>query len=186
LTPFDEAFLDGFRRGDDSAVREFYGAYHRLVFAISFRVLGNRALAEDATQQTFIQAWKAAATFEAGRDAAPWLATIARRAAIDIQRRERRRPSVPLDSAPIADGSMVALPLSMEQVWETWQLRAALDGLESAEREIMRLQHLEGLSQVEVAERLGIPVGTVKSRSFRAHRVLARTLAHLREPTEGM
>ena len=75
------------------------------------------------------------------------------------------------------------MPESAEAAYEAWEVRRALDDLPAEEREVVRLQHLEGLSQSEVAQRLGVPVGTVKSRSFRAHRHLAARLGHLREET---
>ena len=93
----DTAVMERFRTGDDDAVRELYRQYGRLVFTIAVRILGDRQLAEDATQQTFLQAWRAASTFDPGRDPAPWLATITRRVAIDMQRSEARRPSTSLE-----------------------------------------------------------------------------------------
>ena len=93
----DPAVMERFRTGDDDAVRTLYRHYGRLVFTIAVRILGNRQLAEDATQQAFLQAWRAASTFESGKDPAPWLATIARRVAIDMQRREVRRPATSLE-----------------------------------------------------------------------------------------
>ena len=77
---------------------------------------------------------------------------------------------------------MVTDPPSAEQLWDTWQVRSAIDALDDREREVVRLQHLEGFTQQEIAERLGVALGTVKSRSFRAHKTLADRLRHLREP----
>ena len=178
----DAAMVAAFRRGDDEAVRQMYGTYSRLVLTVAFRVLGDRGLAEEATQQTFLQAWRNAASFEVERDPAPWLVTIARRVAIDIQRREARRPVTALEDAPPDDPSLVTDPPSAAQLWDTWQVRAAIDELDEREREVVRLQHLEGFTHAEIAEQLGIAVGTVKSRSFRAHRTLATRLRHLIEP----
>ena len=115
------------------------------------------------------------------RELGPWLATIARRTSIDIHRRESRRPTTPLDDVPPADSSVVELPVGVERSYEVAEVRAAIDALPADEREVVRLQHLEELTHTEVAERLGVPVGTVKSRSFRAHRHLAARLGHLRE-----
>ena len=180
----DPAVMEQFRAGDDDAVRVLYRHYGRLVFTIALRILGNRQLAEDATQQTFLQAWRAAATFEPDKDPAPWLATITRRVAIDIQRSEARRPSTSLEVTNADEPALVSLPPSAEVVWETWQVREAIDGLQAEEREVVRLLHLEGHSQSEVAELLGLALGTVKSRSHRAHQHLATRLKHLREPIE--
>lgn len=181
---FDSAVMERFRTGDDDAVRALYRHYGRLVFTIAVRILGDRQLAEDATQQTFLQAWRAASTFDSGRDPAPWLATITRRVAIDMQRSEARRPATSLEVTSADEPALVSLPPSAEAVWETWQVRAAIDTLAPDEREVVRLQHLEGHSQSEIAEKLGVAIGTVKSRSFRAHQHLANRLKHLREPID--
>ena len=176
--------MERFRAGDDDAVRKLYHQYGRLVFTVALRILGNRQLAEDAAQQAFLQAWRAASTFEPGRDPAPWLATITRRVAIDMQRSEARRPSTSLEVADADEPALVSLPPSAEAVWETWQVRAAIDELQPEEREVVRLQHIEGHSQSEIATKLGLALGTVKSRSHRAHQHLASRLKHLREPID--
>jgi RNA polymerase sigma factor (sigma-70 family) len=180
----DEELARGLRDGDDAAVRALYERFGGLVFTIAYQTLRDRQRAEEATQQTFLQAWRNADRFEPGRDFAPWLATIARRAAIDILRREQRRPAGSLESADPGDSSLVALPPSAERVEAIWSVRAAIESLEPDEREIVRLQHLEGYTHAEIAETLGIAVGTVKSRSHRAHRRLANRLAHLNDRSE--
>jgi RNA polymerase sigma-70 factor (ECF subfamily) len=177
----DVAIVHAFRRGDDDAVRAVYTRYAGLVFSVSMHILRDRPLAEEATQQTFVQAWRASRSFDGERDLAPWLATIARRVAIDIVRREGRRPSTPLEDADPNDAALVSLPPNETKAWEVAQVRLAIDALPPDERDVVRLQHLEGYTHVEIAERLGIAVGTVKSRSFRAHRALADHLAFLRE-----
>ena len=113
----------------------------------------------------------------------PWLATIARRVAIDIHRREQPSRSRPLDDAGSTDPALIAEPPDIERSFEAWELRRALDELPADERELVELNHLQGLTHSEIAEQLGVPVGTVKSRSFRAHRRLAARLGHLREST---
>jgi len=177
----DEATVEAFRRGDEAAVRAVFGQYSGLVMAVAMRVLGDRSGAEEAVQQTFLQAWRNAGSFESGRELAPWLATVARRAAIDIQRREGRRDTSPLDDADPTDAALIVMPPSEERAWEAGQVRLAIDSLAADEREIVRLQHLHGFTQQQIADHLSIAVGTVKSRSFRAHKALAAALAHLRE-----
>lgn len=176
--------LAGFRAGDPNGVRAVYREYGRLVFAVAHRTLGSRELAEEATQQTFVKAWQAAAGFEPTRDLGPWLATIARRTAIDVYRREALRRTEPLAGAGADPPSVVDLPAGVERAYDVWMVRQAIEELPDEEREIVRLQHLEELTQAEVADRLGLPIGTVKSRSFRAHRRLAARLGHLREGGE--
>ena len=167
-----------FQDGDPDAVRDFYNRYGRAVFTVAYRALGDRGLAEEAVQQTFLQAWRAAARFDPERDPAPWLYAIARRVAVDVYRRERRHESAEPD-----EPEMAVLSQSFEGTWEAWQVRSALDRVPIDEREIVRATHYLGLTHEETAERLGIPVGTVKSRSYRAHRRLAGLLSHLREAT---
>jgi RNA polymerase sigma factor (sigma-70 family) len=175
--------LVGFREGDPDAVRSVYREYGGLVYAVAMRTLGSRDLADEATQMTFVKAWRAADGFDPGRELGPWLATIARRTAIDIHRREARRPTAPLDEIESSDPTVIELPVGVERSFEVGEVRAAIDELPAEEREIVRLQHLEELTQAEVADRLGVPIGTVKSRSFRAHKRLAARLGHLREAT---
>jgi RNA polymerase sigma-70 factor, ECF subfamily len=173
--------LERFRTGDPDAVRAVYRAYGRLVFAVARSAIGSAELAEEITQQTFLKAWKAASTIEPGRDLAPWLVTIARRTAIDLYRVESRQVAGNIDDVPAGHRALVEQPPSVERTWEAWQVRQAVDELPDEERELMRLQHVEGLTQSQVAERLGVPIGTVKSRTFRAHKRLAAKLGHLRE-----
>jgi RNA polymerase sigma-70 factor (ECF subfamily) len=159
-----------------------YDGYGRLVFSVAYKVLGDVGLAEDAVQQTFVQAWRAAATYDPQRALGAWLATIARRVAIDVYRRERRhRGAGDLDASA---STLMARQPSVEQISDMWEVRQALDDLPDADRELLRLQHYEELTQSEIAEKLAIPIGTVKSRSSRAHRRLATMLNHLREPVE--
>lgn len=178
------AVIDGFRAGDDGAVRAVYEQFGRLVYTVAYRVLGDRGLAEEASQQAFVQAWRSASRFEAERELGPWLATIAKRAAIDIHRRESRRRAESIETASAAEPALVTEAPRVEQIYEVWQVREAIDQLGRDEREVVRLQHLQGMSHPEIAEHLGVPVGTVKSRSFRAHRQLAARLGHLRGPTD--
>ena len=112
----------------------------------------------------------------------PWLTTIARRTCIDLHRREARRSAVNLDDVSAAHPSLVTAGPDMDQGYDAWAVRQAIDDLPGDERAVVRLQHVEGLSHAEIADQLGVPVGTVKSRSFRAHRRLAAALGHLREP----
>lgn len=176
--------LARFRSGDPEAIRSVYREYSGLVYAVAYRVLGSRDLADEATQQTFVKAWRAAAAYDPSRELGPWLATIARRTAIDVHRKESRRPTAPLEELSTSHPDVVAMPPGVDQSYDVWSVRQAIDELPPDEREVVRLQHLEQLSHPEVAERMGIPVGTVKSRSFRAHQRLAAQLGHLREGEE--
>ena len=166
--------LERFRAGDEAALKTVYERFRGPVFAISVSILRDHGLAADATQQTFVKAWKSASTYDPDREPGPWIYAIARRTAIDIYRKRQR--SVVSDSVDRVD-----LPPSLDTIWEVFEVRAALDQLPDEEREVMRLSHFEGLTHTEIAEHMGIPVGTVKSRSHRAHRRLLELLAHLEE-----
>ena len=158
-----------------------YRAYARLVYAVAHRILADRGLCEEATQQTFLKAWRAAGSLDPDRDLGPWLATIAKRSAIDVYRRETRAAVSPLEAVVPDHPALVSPPVAAEDAYEVWEVRRAVSTLPVEERDVIRHQHFDGLTHAQIATRLGIPVGTVKSRSFRAHRHLAGELGHLRE-----
>src|SRR5690554_925357 len=110
--------MDRFRRGDHEAVRELYDLYSRPVFAIALRSLGDRVLAEEVVQQTFVNAWRAASRFDPDLDPAPWLYAIARRVAVDVYRRERRHREGRREET-----DMAVLPPSFEGLWEVWEVQ---------------------------------------------------------------
>ena len=153
-----------------------YRAYGRLVFSIAYRILGDTGRSEEATQTAFTKLWQAAARVDPDRDVRPLLFTIVRRTAYDMSESSRRQNWTPLED--IAEPSVDD---GLDRLSTEWQVRQAVDSLPEDEREIVRLQHLEGMTHTEVAEHLGLPVGTVKSRSFRAHKRLLSLLGPLRE-----
>lgn len=175
----DEDLGSRFAAGDPGAVRDAYDRYAGPVFSVAMSCLGDRELAADAVQQTFVKAWRAAASYDPARPLGPWLYAIARRVAVDVWRRERQ----PTQSGHDRETDVAVTPLSFERTWEAWEVRSALQRLPDAEREVLRLTHYVGMSQSEIAEELGVPVGTVKSRAHRAHRRLAGHLGHLLEVT---
>lgn len=175
VTP-ERAVIQAFVAGEPHAVRELYRRYARPMYAVAYRSLGDRGLAEEAVQQAFLQAWRAATRLDPDRDVAPWLFTIVRRVAVDLYRRERRhRNQEPLES------EIAELPPGFEHAWTAWEVRRGLEALPEEERTVLYATHFMGLTHEDAAEQLRIPVGTVKSRSFRAYRKLAALLAHLDE-----
>jgi RNA polymerase sigma-70 factor (ECF subfamily) len=174
----DPGLAARFAAGDPDTIRVLYQSYGRLVHAVAYKVLGDVGLAEDATQQTFVQAWRAAASYDPTRALGAWLATIARRVAIDVYRRERRHRGV--EAVDPSDPALVTAPPSVEQLYDVWEVREALGKLSDQERELIRMQHYGEFTHAEIARELEIPLGTVKSRSFRAHKRLAGLLGHLR------
>ncbi len=168
-----------FPAADDAVLRDVYERFGGAVYTVALSILGDPGRAADVVQATFVNAWQAAGRFNPQQELAPWLYTIARRQAIDAYRRERRAHVV--DTAELDDDQAA---VSLEATWEAWQVRLALEQLPLDERQVVRLSWFDGLAHPEIADKLGVPVGTVKSRSHRAHRRLAGLLAHVRDVGE--
>jgi RNA polymerase sigma-70 factor (ECF subfamily) len=150
-------------KGDAGAFEELYGRFARPVLGMAQRLLGDVGRAEDATQETFTSVWRSAGSFrpELG-SASSWLFTVARNSIID-RARQRWEPTVataPDEPAPGPDPSDAA-----EASWRAWQVHVALERLPEREREVLELAYWRGLSQSEVAARLDLPLGTVKTRT---------------------
>ncbi|HEY6794686.1 MAG TPA: sigma-70 family RNA polymerase sigma factor [Kineosporiaceae bacterium] len=169
--------VQAFRTGDVAALAAVYDRWSKPVWSVAVSVLGDPGLAEDATQETFLRAWRAASGYDPDRPLGPWLFTIARRTAIDVHRREARPTQG--GHAEEQEAASAGVEFALERAWDTWQVRAALAELPPEERDVLRMSHFEELTHREIAEALDVPVGTVKSRSHRAHRRLAGRLAHL-------
>ena len=156
-------------QGDRSAFDELYRRYARPVFGLALRRLGDRGRAEDAMQETFASIWRSAASYRPDRGpGAPWLYAVARNAIVD---RSRGHADVPAE-IPEQAAREPGPPDLAEQSWVAWRVHRALEELPDREREVIALAYWSGLSQSEVAEFLGIPLGTVKTRTRSA-------LAHL-------
>ena len=166
--------LQRFARAEPGAISELYREYGGSVFTVALSVLHDRDAAADAVQETFVKAHKAASSFDPDRRFAPWIYAIARRTAIDMAR--KRRPQTEL-----GDHDVPVFTEDIEQTWERFEVRRAVDQLPEEERSVVKLTHLDGLTQSEAAEQLGLPIGTVKSRSSRAYRRLAEMLLHMRQ-----
>jgi RNA polymerase sigma-70 factor, ECF subfamily len=163
----DEAVVALAARSDDTALAELYDRHGRTAYALALRVLRDAALAEDAVQDGFLTAWRTAAGFDPARGkASTWLLTLVHRRAVDVVRREERRRADVLDDAPIASGD--ATDESAEIRDERRRVQAALAKLPPDQREALELAYYGGLTQTELAERLGVPLGTIKSRMFTA------------------
>ncbi|GAB3934021.1 sigma-70 family RNA polymerase sigma factor [Kribbella albertanoniae] len=181
LISVDSELGERFHRGDLSALPELYGQFGRLMYVAAYNMLGDRELASDAVQRAFVQAWQGAGGFDPARELKPWLYAITRRAAVDVYRRERRAlANVSLDVSWEAEMQHATIA-SIEDTWQAWQVREALDKLHPDERRVIQLAYFDGFSQSEIARLLNVALGTVKSRTARAQRRLAELLSHLRE-----
>lgn len=172
--------LERFSAGDSEALAEVYRRYSRPVWGLAMAILHDRQLAEDAVTEAFLRAWRAAPSFDPARPLGPWLFTLARRAALDVLRRESR----PTRGGHEPEQDVVIELPDISASWEAWEVRSAVVELPSEEQIVVRLAHFDGLTHAEIASELGIPLGTVKSRSHRAYRRLASRLAHLRRERE--
>jgi RNA polymerase sigma-70 factor, ECF subfamily len=159
--------------GDRSAFELLYRRYARPVFGLALRRLGDRGRAEDAVQETFASVWRSAGSYKPERGpGAPWLYAVARNAIVD---RARSRSEPPME-APEEPARGPSPPELAEQNWIAWRVHRALEELPEREREVITLAYWSGLSQSEVAEFLGIPLGTVKTRTRAALMHLADVL----------
>ena len=170
----DEALVLLAARSQQAALAELYDRYGRPAYGLALRILRDEALAEDAVQEAFLGVWRGAARFlpERGK-ASTWILTLVHRRAVDLVRREERRRADTLEQAPepIGGGDVD------EEAWLRLQrerVQAALRQLPDQQREALELAYYGGFTQSELADRLGQPLGTIKSRMFMG-------LARLRE-----
>jgi RNA polymerase sigma-70 factor, ECF subfamily len=166
----EAALMIAVGRGDrDRALPELYRRYERRLYGLGFRLLGDQGLAEELVQETFLRVWRTADRYDPARGTvSAFVLSIARRLAIDLWRRPSSRPSEPEREPPAAvDETIDRLLLQLT-------VREALDSLPPAHREVIELSYHSDLTQTEVAERLGIPLGTVKSRAYHALRAFRR------------
>jgi RNA polymerase sigma-70 factor, ECF subfamily len=166
----EAALLIAVGRGDrDRALPELYRRYERRLFGLGIRLLGDRGLAEELVQETFLRVWRTADRFDPARGrVSAFILSIARRLAVDLWRRPSSRPAEPEREPPVAvDETIDRLLLQLT-------VRDALGSLPQAHREVIELSYHSDLTQAEVAKRLGIPLGTVKSRAYHALRAFRR------------
>jgi RNA polymerase sigma-70 factor (ECF subfamily) len=162
----DRAALERIARGELGALDDLYERYKTMAYSIAYRITNDATLAEDVVQEAFLGAWRNAARYIEGRGSVKtWLLSIVHHRAIDAVRRRRATVDLPeTDDAP-------PLALRLPDVWsevsanlDADEVRAALASLTDVQREAIELAYFGGLTQVEIAERTGTPLGTVKSR----------------------
>lgn len=163
------------RARDPDAFESLYDAYHRLVYGVAFRMLGDVSAAEDLTQAVFLKIWSTPELFRGGNFAA-WVVRVTRNRALDVIRaRSSRAESELPETLPEAD--------SIEDVafakLDAEQLRSALETLSPEQREPIELGFFGGITHEEIARRTGIPLGTIKTR-------IRSGLRKLRSALEGL
>ncbi len=175
----DDDLMQGVVRRDPTALMTLYDRHHRLAFALAYHVLGDAAEADEVVQDAFLVVWRRADSFTAARGGGvrAWLLTIVRHRAIDARRRSRRhREALGFEA--------VEETLATTDAWgevarrlERDEVRAAVGALPEEQRRAIELAYFEGLTQWEIAERTGTPLGTVKGRLRLGLRKLRGVLA---------
>jgi RNA polymerase sigma-70 factor, ECF subfamily len=183
-TPTDAELLRRIGAGDVPAVAELYDRHSGLLFALSLRIVRDRAEAEDVLHDAFVLVGERARQYVPERGAVgAWLVTLVRNLSIDRTRRRERRGAIARDVlVHEAQGQVAQAPPDPEALVETardrQRVRAALDTLPDVQRKTLEIAFYEGLTYAEIALREGVPIGTIKSRA-------ARALAALRVLLDG-
>jgi len=158
------------QRREPQALAELYDRYGGMIYRLVLRIVRDTGIAEDLVQETFLRAWNRAGAFDAERGAAgPWLLAIARNRALDYLRAQSRRGGNTMElnetehPAHFVDFQAAALNFDLAR-----QVKRALEQLSAGERTTIELAYFEGMSQSEIAERMGQPLGTVKTWMRRA------------------
>jgi RNA polymerase sigma-70 factor (ECF subfamily) len=174
----DEALIALMSRSDDAALEELYDRYAAPAYGLARRVVRDPDLAGDVVQEAFLAAWRSAGRFVPERGlASTWLLTLVHRRAVDRVRHEERRRTEPLGKRTDEPSA----PSAEESAWlglERQRVQDALRRLPSQQRELIELAYYGGFTQSQLAERLGRPLGTIKSQMFTA-------LANLRQILES-
>jgi RNA polymerase sigma-70 factor (ECF subfamily) len=172
----DEALVALVARADEDALAELYDRFGRAAYGLALRIVRDPALAEDAVQEGFLAVWRSSARFVAERaKASTWILTLIHRRAVDLVRREQPRRAEPLEAAPHAAGDDTE-----DEAWlrlRRARVQEALRKLPDKQREALELAYFGGFTQSQLADRLGEPLGTIKSRMFAGLATLRDLLA---------
>lgn len=173
------ADLGGVGAGDHVALRRVYDATLPKLYGICLHILRDRSEAEDALQETFLNVWRSARTYDPDRGVSPitWLAALARNRSIDRLRSGRLRAVQPLEAAAEVPDPGYTPAETSEHRRSALQLASCLDQLEPAQAEAIRGAYFGGLTHVALAQNVGVPLGTMKSR-------IRRSLLQLRAALE--
>src|SRR5215218_2707107 len=167
--------------GVEAAISELYDRYSRTVYGVGLKILGDRSSAEELVQDVFLKVWRSSRTFDPSRASfSTWLYRVTRSGALDLYRKRASRVRQVPNGDPhvaIAEDASEGPQEVVDESWLFWRVSRALEALDAAHREVIELAYFGGLSQREVSQRTGVPLGTVKSRTASAFRSLRRELA---------
>lgn len=181
----DAALIERCLRQDNAAWDEIMGRYRRRVFHIAYKFTGKHDQAEDLTQEIFLKLFRSLDKFNRDADFATWLTSVARNYCIDHYRASKREREVMVEDLLAFDQAASSSGNPQRRLEESDRrsfLRAGLERLPDKLREAVVLRDLQGLSYQEMADRLGLPEGTVKSRINRGREELARLLLRAQQP----
>jgi RNA polymerase sigma-70 factor (ECF subfamily) len=169
----DGELLVAIGAGDEESFEELYRRYARAIFSLALDRFRDHGRSEDAVQDVFALLWRVAANYrpEIG-PGAPWLYTVARNAIATSQRKRRDLPAEIADTPSLDAGP----DERAETAWQSFRVHRAVETLPAHQRQVVELGYWDHLSQSEIAERLGIPIGTVKTRTRAALKRLSETL----------
>ena len=165
----------------EAAISTLYVRYSRTVFGVGLKILGDRSLAEELVQEVFLKVWRSSGTFDPSRGSfSTWLYRVTRSVALDLYRKRASR----VRQVPDGDSHIAATKDTsdgpeeiVDESWLSWRVSRALEVLDAPHREVIDLAFFEGLSQREISERTGVPLGTVKTRTASAYKSLRKELA---------
>ncbi len=174
----DAAAVRAVAGGDQGALRGLYERYGRMVHSIAFRITADAHVAEECTQDVFMSLWRNAASFDPARSrASTWLCAIARNRSLDAARAGARRPT-PHEDVPEVGAAPDTADL-VAQADAAVQVAEAMAQLPPTQFDVLQLAYFDDLSQSEIASRLGVPLGTVKSRMRLAMNRMREVVADL-------
>ena len=162
------------------ALSKLYDRYSRTVFGVGLKILSDRSMAEELVQEVFLKVWRSSGTFDPSRGSfSTWLYRVTRSVALDLYRKRAHRIRQVSDGqlhiAAERDSSAGPQEL-VDESWLSWRVSRALEVLDAPHREVIELAYFGGLSQREISERTGVPLGTVKTRTASAYKSLRKEL----------
>jgi RNA polymerase sigma-70 factor (ECF subfamily) len=187
----DEELMDHLGSPElDSALSELYDRYNRTVYGVGLKILGgDRSLVEELVQDVFLKVWRSSKTFDASRASfSTWLYRVTRSVAIDLYRKRAHKIHPVSEGEPYlatardtSDGPQEVV----DESWLSWRVSRALEVLDASHRQVIELAYFGGLSQREISEQTGVPLGTVKSRTASAFKILRGELGVAYTPREA-